>query len=149
MADISFYHLTKTPLEKALPALLEKMLASGKRGLVLVETEERLRLLDNLLWTYSSNKFLPHGTEKDGKAERQPVFLTLREENPNQAQVLVVTDGRKPAFAENFGRVVDIFDGSNETQLSAARARWQEYKKTGGKLTYFKQNDQGGWEEAA
>lgn len=149
MAEVSFYHLTSTPLEKALPLLMEKVLASGKRGLVLVKEEAKLRTLDNVLWTYSSPKFLPHGTEKDGQAEKQPIFLTQKEENPNKAEMLVLVDGQEPAFLPQFSRVLDVFDGWDETQLAAARARWAKYKQQGLKTKYFRQNEKGGWEEAA
>ncbi len=149
MAEISFYQLTNTPLEKALPLLMEKVLASGKRGLVLVKEEAKLKTLDNVLWTYSSPKFLPHGTEKDGQAEKQPIFLTQKEENPNKAEMLVLVDGQEPAFLPEFSRVLDVFDGRDETQLAAARARWAKYKHQGLKTKYFRQNEKGGWEEAA
>lgn len=149
MTEVSFYHLTQTPLEKALPVLMEKVLASGKRGLVLVKEEAKLKTLDNVLWTYSSPKFLPHGTAKDGQAEKQPIFLTQKEENPNKAEMLVLVDGQEPAFFSEFSRVLDIFDGRDETQLAAARVRWSKYKQQGLKTKYFRQNEKGAWEEAA
>ena len=40
MTDIGFYHLTATPLEKALPKLLEKVLSSNMKALVLVDDKE-------------------------------------------------------------------------------------------------------------
>ena len=36
MAEVGFYHLTRSPLEEALPRLLEKAYATGQRALVRV-----------------------------------------------------------------------------------------------------------------
>jgi DNA polymerase-3 subunit chi len=147
MTEISFYHLTKTPLEKALPLLLEKVIGKGLKAVIYSEDKELLTKLDSQLWTYGSQKFLPHGTEEDEFKERQPVYLTTKEDNPNAASVLVLVDGAQPAFLKEFDRVVDIFDGLNEDDLAAARARWGDFKKEGHALKYLQQNEQGGWEE--
>ena len=53
MTDIAFYHLTRSPLEAALPKLLEKTLDAGKRAVVVAGSEERVENLNNALWTYS------------------------------------------------------------------------------------------------
>ena len=67
MTEISFYHLERSPLEQALPKLLEKTLSIGKRALVLASTEDRVENLAQVLWTYDPDAWLPHGTAKDGK----------------------------------------------------------------------------------
>ena len=51
MAEVGFYHLGNTALERALPRLLERALADGHRVVVLAGSEERVAHLDNLLWT--------------------------------------------------------------------------------------------------
>ena len=87
MTDIGFYHLQKWPLERALPKLLEKVLETGKRAVVIAGSEDRVEALNGLLWTYNPNSFLPHGTSRDGNAADQPVWLTTEDENPNGADV--------------------------------------------------------------
>ena len=89
MTEIGFYHLQRTSLEKALPRLLEKVLASGRRAVVMAGSPERVEALNLALWVQDPNGFLPHGSAADGNAERQPVWLTAADENPNGATVLV------------------------------------------------------------
>ncbi|MGE0736818.1 MAG: DNA polymerase III subunit chi [Alphaproteobacteria bacterium] len=147
MTDIGFYHLQKSPLEAALPKLLEKVLQAGKRAVVMAGSEERIEALNNLLWVYDDRGFLPHGSRKDGFAEQQPVWLTVDDENPNGAQILVLTDGARSTRVGQYERCLDMFDGNDETALEAARARWSEYKGAGHAVTYWQQNDRGGWEK--
>src|SRR5690606_37093273 len=109
--EVSFYHLTRTPLEKTLPKILEKVLASGLRAVVVTDTQERLEALDIMLWTYNPGAFLPHGTHNDGQASYQPIWLTTHFENPNGSQVIVVTDGTEITMPDGFKRCIDLFNG--------------------------------------
>ena len=87
MTEVRFYHMTRTPLDQALPQMLEKTLERGQRAVVLAGSEARVEALSARLWTYHDRAFLPHGTVKDGRAERQPVWLTVADAAPNRAEV--------------------------------------------------------------
>lgn len=146
MAEISFYQLLTTPIEGALPKLVERVLGSGLRAVVVSDGEERVEHFNGLLWTYSPASFLPHGSAKDGNAADQPVFLSSRVENPNGARVLIATDGVPLEAADGFDRCLDLFDGRDEDALFAARDRWKRAKAAGHKVRYFRQTERG-WEE--
>jgi len=146
MTEIGFYHLRATPLERALPRLLERALTEGHRVLVLAGSDERVRHLDMLLWTYSDDSFLPHGTPRDGNAARQPVLLSVAEDNPNRATMLVLVDGVSAARLDEYRRVCDLFDGNDEAAVAAARERWRTAKAAGHALTYWQQTE-AGWEK--
>lgn len=149
MTDIQFYHLTSTPLERALPKLLEKALQGGFRTLVLMESDDKVEAMNNQLWTYDPDSFLPHGTAMDGNGAAQPIFLTAKEEHPNHANLLVVTDGSELDFDANVKRVLDIFDGNDETATANARKRWKKYQGEGHQVSYIKQTATGSWEKQA
>ena len=148
MAEIGFYHLRTTPLERALPNILERALAAGHRIVVLASSRERVQHLDDLLWTYNEASFLPHGSAREGQAERQPIWLTAADENPNRASMLVLLDGATSARLEDYARCCDIFDGNDEPAVEAARRRWKEAKAAGHQLVYWEQVE-GKWEKRA
>lgn len=147
MTAISFYHLERTSLDGALPRLLEKVLERGHRAVVIAGSEERVEALNTALWTYEQRSFLPHGSAADGHVDRQPVYLTAEDENPNGSDVLVLVDGVTSANLETFARVLDMFDGHDSEAVGAARARWRDLKDAGHELTYWQQTAQGGWEQ--
>ena len=148
MTEILFYHLQRQPLEKVLPTLLEKSLERGWRALVRATSEERLSALDDHLWTYSDESFLPHGSEREQDAGDQPVVLTLSERNPNGAAVLFLIEGAPvPEDASAFQRLVLLFDGNDEEALAAARAQWKAVKGAGHDATYWQQDARGRWEK--
>jgi DNA polymerase-3 subunit chi len=147
MTDVRFYHLQKSPLEVALPQLLERVLAGGFRAVVLAGSDARVEALNSLLWTYREESFLPHGSESDGNAAAQPIWLTAEDENPNRADVLVLTDGAESNQISAYVRCCEMFDGRDDEAVAFARARWTTYKAAGHELTYWQQTPQGGWEK--
>lgn len=147
MTQIGFYHLMRLPLDQALPKLLEKAVQAGLRVVVMAGSSERVEHLNAILWTFSEESWLPHGSARDGEAALQPIWLTDREENPNNATVLVLCDGARPTSLDGWDRCLDLFDGNDENVVLAARERWKTWKAEGHQLVYYQQNLNGGWEE--
>lgn len=148
MTDIAFYHLTRKPLEAALPELLEKVVERGLKAVVRAGSDERVASLNDLLWTYRKDGFLPHGAAADGNGAQQPVWLTTGADNPAGARVLVLVDGVMAADLEAFDRCLDLFDGRDEDAVAGARERWRAARAGGHSVTYWKQGDRG-WEKGA
>lgn len=149
MTEVAFYHLTRKPLERALPELLEKVVERGLRAVVMTGSEERARTLNDNLWTWDKGSFLPHGAADDGDPSDHPVWLTPDEENPNSATVLVLVDGRDAPSKDGYDRCLDMFDGRDDDAVQAARDRFRAAKSAGHDVTYWKQNERGGWERGA
>jgi DNA polymerase III subunit chi len=146
MTEVAFYHLQKSTLETVLPKLLEKTLAAGKRAVILAASADRVEALAAHLWSYDQDAWLPHGTALDGSAEDQPLWLTDRDENPNGAGFLFLTDGADSARVDSYERCFDLFDARDQQAVEAARARWAARKSAGHVVTYWQQTDRGGWE---
>lgn len=150
MAELWFYHLERSELERALAPLLEKCLARGWRALVRGGLKERLDALDSTLWTYRDDSFLPHGRDETKlNAARQPVLLSQSAGNPNAAKALFAIDGASTEDAGDFERACLLFDGRDEQAVLEARRRWKEAKSAGLDVSYWRENASGGWEKQA
>ena len=150
MTEILFYHLKGHTLETVLPALLEKSLERGWRVAVQACSPERIEALDQHLWTFRDDSFLPHGTDRDSEAASQPVLLTLAGDNRNAAQVRFLIDGAPlPDDAASYLRIISIFDGENPEAVAAARERFIDTKARGFDVTYWQPDPQGRWQRKA
>jgi DNA polymerase-3 subunit chi len=148
VTEILFYHLQRQPLEAVLPKLLEKSLERGWRALVRATSDERLGAIDDHLWTYSDESFLPHGTDREPDPAEQPVVLTLAQSNPNGAAVLFLVEGAPvPEDASAYERLVLLFDGNDMDALAAAREEWRRVKAAGHEATYWQQDERGRWQK--
>lgn len=150
MTEVLFYHLQNQPLEAALPRLLEKTLERGWRAVVQATSPERLAALDDHLWTFSDESFLPHATDREPEAAEQPVILTLSDSNPNEAAIRFLVEGAAPPpDVASYERLLVLFDGNDETALAAAREQWKAFKAAGHQATYWQQDSRGRWERKA
>ena len=131
-----FYYLTRTPLDRALPAVAERVLGAGGRLHIIAEDAALLDRLDTLLWSYRPESFLPHGREGD-----QPVLLAPLAAGAGYSNVAFV-DGiwrTPPVEAE---RVFYFFDVET---LDVARAAWRGLAETDMERRYWKQDEGGRW----
>lgn len=148
MSEIRFYHLERQPVDTVLPALVSKAFENGHRIIIKAKDEQDVARFNELLWTFSQSSFLPHGSAKDGHAEKQPIWMTHEDENPNKADVLIRINGADCQTVSDFALCCDVFDGRDEQILSAARTRWKTYKDADLNITYWQQGDKG-WEKKA
>lgn len=145
--EVLFYHLERQTLEQALPQLLEMSLERDWRVVVQAGSDERVAVLNNHLWTFREDSFLPHGSKETGLAEEQPIWLTSEAENPNGATVLFLVDGARREDVSGFERCVYMFDGADPEAVSQARQDWTVVKEKGMSATYYQQSADGKWEK--
>jgi DNA polymerase-3 subunit chi len=146
---VQFYHLLHTPLEVALPSLLQKVLAAGHRMTLHSADAAQLRHISDAIWRRDGQTFIPHGSSADGYSAMQPIFLTSSFENPNDAGVLVIIDGSPAPMPTSYSKILDLFDGRDEEAVARARSRWAGYKTQGFALQYIRQQAGGGWKTEA
>jgi DNA polymerase-3 subunit chi len=152
VTEVLFYHLERKALEDVLPGLVERTLERKWRALIKCESADRAASLDNLLWTYDDQSFLPHAQAGDGDPARQPVLLTVEEDNANDANVVFLVGGAEPppwddSRVKSLSRVVLLFDGRDPEALTSARKHWSEAKAAQHDVTYWKQSAAGKWEK--
>ena len=132
MTEIRFYHLRSSTLETALPKILEKAVGQGHRAVVVAGSVERAASVDATLWTYEERSFLPHAMApangNDPSAADQPIWITTRIENPNEATLLVLLDGQTADDPEPWKLICEVFDGNDDAAVEAARSRWKTLK---------------------
>lgn len=146
--QVTFYELIASSLEKALPRILEKIYESGLKAVVRIENMERLKSIDNAIWTYTTMGFIPHGTMMDPPEfiPHQPVWLTTQDDNPIGASVLVITT-KSYVINIAYDRLLDIYDGNNPQNVQNAMERMEKYRQNGHEVIWWKQNLKGSWEK--
>jgi DNA polymerase-3 subunit chi len=148
MPQVSFYHLSKTGLEEALPKLVEKILETDGRAIVLCNDEGKVKVVDGLLWSVGGKRFIPHAKANDNDIEHNPVYITAVEENPIEANFLVDISFSENQYYTKFPRSLVVFNGASEAELGYARSMWKKLKADSqNELKYYLQNDKGNWEQ--
>jgi DNA polymerase-3 subunit chi len=110
--------------------LVEKAYNLQHKVYVHTAAEAQAQLLDDLLWTFRQNSFVPHTRYPAAPADRSPVLIGWHPEPALAADVLINLGDDIPAFFENFPRVIELVDQS-EAVLHQSRQRFRLYRERG------------------
>ncbi|PWV72040.1 DNA polymerase III subunit chi [Halomonas sp. A11-A] len=139
MTQIDFYVLPDTTLEARLDfacRLAETIQRKGYRLHLHAEDEAMARALDDRLWTFRPDAYVPHALLDTQAAaeldERVPVTIGwATPPSPDLAvQALLNLAPDIPEWFSRFERVAEIINQHQEV-LTAKRECWQTYKKRG------------------
>ena len=118
------------------------------RQIVMVGEKADLKKLDELLWTFSSNDFLPHCFIDDETATETPIvlmddFASLALNHIPHADIMIHLGIRMPkdvsALVARFPRIVELVT-VNEVERLAGRERYKAYRELGHELHNFDQS---------
>lgn len=146
MPAARFYHLTDSPAEALLPALIGKALEAGMRVALRGPDEGRMTALDLALW--QDRGFLPHGLAGGPHDADQPVLLCWdarpAPDLPNRPACLIALDGVPVSApeAQALERALILFDGNDPAAVQTARGQWKALTGAGIPAEYW--NREGG-----
>lgn len=148
MGAIYFYQLTRRSLEATLPLLLERSLEQGWRVVVRGTDAARMSWLDERLWLWPEESFLPHGLSGGPHDAAQPILLTT--DDGLRADCLICIEGARPSAedVEAAERACLLFDGNDEAALHAARVQWKTLTAAGCSAQYWSE-ESGRWQKKA
>jgi len=149
VTQIIFYSTAPLQVEKTLFALLEKSLEKGNKSLLLFKDKEKCLSINEQLWTYKQNSFLPHTSEDDQIYDNidVPVYLSTKNENPFKAELLFSIDGFLPDNIDHFERVIIIIDVNDELLNEKYKNYYLDINKNFEDIVFYKSDDNGKWIE--
>ena len=150
MAEVRFYALQRRRLEAALAELVQEGFAAGLRVAVQAGDAELVASLDDRLWTFDDQSFLPHGLANTADSARQPLTLGEGGDNPNGAQWRIFVGGADPApflamESPGYERLMCLFDNTSNEAKAAARKAWTAAKALGVEVGFWREGEEGGW----
>lgn len=133
---VDFYLLSKNqPHEGWLIAcrLLEKAWQRGHRVFVYCETAEDAALIDELLWTYKDDSFIPHNLQGEGPEPPPAVQIGYGAEPRGFNDILLNMATTIPTFHARFRRIMEIVI-NNDAAKEISRQHYREYRAKGFEL---------------
>lgn len=134
MARVDFYLCQDGDMSRAMDIscrLCEKAFRSGLGIHVQCADESQARVMDELLWSYSSTSFLPHAPQ-EGTG-----LIEISATAQRQCELLVNLAGAWLPHAEAYQRVAEVVT-SDTAAVDDARQRYRQYRKLGFELNNHK-----------
>jgi DNA polymerase-3 subunit chi len=134
VTKIDFYQIdSDEPTLMFACRLITQIYRRGMKIHIHARDEQQSTELDELLWHWRPEAFVPHGLYISG--EDVPVKIGHQDDPQDHQQVLVNLSGKVPEFFSRFERVAEIVPLA-ETQREAARDNYRFYKERGYALDY-------------
>lgn len=138
MAQVDFYGLAEPGLKARLSfacRLAEKAYKLQHKVHVHVSTSDIAAEIDNLLWTFREDSFVPHELLGAGPLTGAPVTVGYTSELPDDCDLLINIAEETPDFADSFVRIAELVS-SDEDSKNQGRKRFAAYRKKGCELAY-------------
>lgn len=107
--------------------LLEKAYHRNHRVFVYCENQQDAEWIDDLLWTYKEDSFVPHHIQGEGPEPPPPVQIGYGQQAPGFHDILVNLAVEIPAFFQQFKRVIEVIE-ANDNSKAIAREHYRFYK---------------------
>ncbi|KTD32819.1 DNA polymerase III subunit chi [Legionella nautarum] len=107
--------------------LLEKAYLRGHRVFVYCNNQQEAETLDELLWTFKDNSFIPHNLQGEGPEPPPPIQIGYRDEPRGFNDILLNLATEIPGFYPRFRRVIEIVS-NDEAAKELSRAHYREYR---------------------
>ena len=110
--------------------LADKAYGLGHTVYLFTASEARAAALDDLLWTFRQDSFVPHERYPLVGEEGSPVLVGTAAPATVEAQVLINLADALPEGFERYERVVELVDQHPEV-LAQSRERFRQYREQG------------------
>lgn len=142
MTRIDFYQLASRSAdarEHFACRLAEKAVKAGTKVLIATQNEAMSTAMDERLWRFTPESFVPHTANTNSAIERinSLVIISHHDEEHNQHDLLINLRSSLPAYFSHFARLAEIII-DEPSVLSASREHWQFCKSRGYPMNHHK-----------
>ncbi len=110
--------------------LAEKAWQQGHKVYIHTEDATQSNLLDEMLWTFHADSFLPHSLDDAADADTVRVHIGHGDEPLHHDDVLINLGREVPLFFSRFKRVAEVIT-AEEPVRQAGRERYRFYRERG------------------
>lgn len=103
----------------------------GRRVLILARDQAQAKELDQGLWSYEPDSFLPHALAGGQDQADEPVLIVTGPANPNRATVLLAARGLDQMPVEDFEHLIQLLPTKEGPELGACRDCYKALKEAG------------------
>lgn len=140
MPKIDFYILSDTNEEvrwRTICRLIEKAHKNRHRIYIHTENQADAHKLDELLWTYREDSFLPHNLYGEGPEPAPPIQIGFGVTPEKHRDILINLSSNVPEFFAQFLRILECVSGDAKQQ-ELARERYRYYRSQNQNITTHK-----------
>jgi DNA polymerase-3 subunit chi len=132
MTEVIFVEVTASRMEMRTCEIAERTYAQGISLQIIAANQEQAARLDELLWSFRPDSFVPHGLyQGDQNEPSQPVAITHVTERVSGIEGLIMMDYCPVDLVKQFSQAIHLVVVDNPERLEASRRYWTQLKDAG------------------
>ena len=139
MTKVIFTEVTESRMEMSACQIAERTYLQGDKLQIIAPNQQLAVRLDDLLWTFRPDTFVPHGFFGHEKDEPlPPVVITTKQEKIPGFESLLMLDFCPVETVAQFSQAIHLVIVDNRERLAASRDYWIQLKEAGFSLSHQK-----------
>lgn len=128
---IVFIELKIASKNKYVCDLAEKLYDNNVSVTVFAGETKLLTQLDDLLWTWKQESFVPHSLYQQNTAVDTPVLLTAEKDHLPETDALILYDPLPPEYLYKYKLVIDFAEVYHSDKVKQSRIRFKNLRDSG------------------
>ena len=124
-----FYNSSQRDIIADIFWLTEKLYKARNTILVYCKDYENVKIIDDFLWTYQDDGFIPHSIETKERSSIYPILITTNIHEDYEHNVLLALSGVliKEKDWKKFSKAYYFFDDQENKEKENAREMWKSF----------------------
>ncbi len=124
-----FYNSSQRDIIADIFWLTEKLYKVRNTILVCCKDYENVKIIDDFLWAYKDDGFIPHSIEKEDQVSVYPILITNKIDKDYKHNTLLALNGLliQEEVCQKFANVYYFFDNQEKKEKENARIMWKNF----------------------
>ena len=132
MTGVIFVEVTAIRMEIQACEIAERDYLAGIPLQIIAANQEQAARLDELLWSFKPDSFVPHGLWTGDRIEpSQPVVITDTQERVLEIESLLMMDYCPVELVKQFSQAIHLVVVDNQERLETSRGYWTQLRDAG------------------
>ena len=136
---VYFYNSSQRDIVADIAVLTERLFLKNASIVIFCTDQETVAVVDDFLWAYKEDGFIPHSTQKNEKSSVYPILITSRIDQGYEHDVLLVLNGLliKEKDWQKFYKIYYFFDDQDNKEKENARSMWKNFSSLNAECKYW------------
>ena len=139
LEKVYFYNSSQRDIVADIAVLAEKLFLKNDSILIFCTDQETVSVVDDFLWAYREDSFIPHSIKNNEKPSGYSILITTSIDERYEYDILLVLNGGliKEKDWQKFTKIYYFFDDQDNKEKENARYMWKTFSSLNAECKYW------------
>ena len=139
LEKVYFYNSSQRDILADIAVLAEKLFLKNEGILIFCTDQETVSVVDNFLWAYREDSFIPHSINNNEETSGHSILITTSIDERYEQDILLVLNGGliREKDWQKFTKIYYFFDDQDNEEKEIARSMWKSFSSLNAECKYW------------